>query len=153
MPGNDCDGSKDRGDYGCIGLQNTNTGVICCQSDSNCSGYDPTTHTKYVCECPDSSKCNITGSSYTCKPKPSCKNNTECDTGWCCNADPKLPAGCRQLIGSCVAKGTPMCNNQYICDPPEGFVSSSSENANHQSSKKLTLLDLLINPFSYFFKR
>jgi predicted peroxiredoxin len=43
----------------------------------------------------------------------------------------------------------------YICDPPEGFVNSSNEeiNTNNQASKKLTLLDLLINPFSYFLKR
>jgi hypothetical protein len=36
MPGNDCDGSEDCGDYGCRGVQNPYTGVICCQSDSDC---------------------------------------------------------------------------------------------------------------------
>jgi hypothetical protein len=41
----------------------------------------------------------------------------------------------------------------YICDPPEGFVSLSNKNTNTQANKKLTLLDLLINPFSYFFKK
>ena len=84
----------------------------------------------------------------------SCSSNDQCEGGWCCDKDPKIPSGC-QGSGSCVAKGTIMCNNQYICDPPEGFVNSSNENinTNTQTNKKLTLLDLLINPFSYFFKR
>ena len=148
MPGNDCDGSKDRGDYGCIGLQNTNTGVICRQSDSNCPGYDPTTHTKYVCECPDSSKCSITGSSYTCKPKGKCSTNSDCDSGWCC--DDKTPTY------QCVYKGTILSSGgkSYLCDPPEGFVNSNENiNTNTRTNKKSTLLDLLINPFSYFFKK
>jgi hypothetical protein len=89
---------------------------------------------------------------HTCQTIEKCADNTECEGGWCCDKDPKIPQGC-QGSGSCVAKGTIMCNNQYICDPPEGFVSSSSENTNIQVSKKLTLLDLLINPFSYFFKK
>jgi hypothetical protein len=43
----------------------------------------------------------------------------------------------------------------YIQDPPEVLVNSSNEeiNTNNQTEKKLTLLDLLINPFSYFFKK
>jgi hypothetical protein len=52
-----------------------------------------------------------------------------------------------------VDKGTLVCNNQYLCDPPEVFVSSSNENDNNQANKKLTLFDLLINPFSYLFIR
>ena len=91
---------------------------------------------------------------HTCQTIKSCADNTECEGGWCCDKDPKIPQGC-QGSGSCVDKGTLMCNNQYICDPPEGFVNSSNEeiNTNNQASKKLTLLDLLINPFSYFFKK
>jgi hypothetical protein len=54
-------------------------GAIDCVSDNQCEGYDPTTHTKYVCECPDSTKCNITGSSYTCKPKGSCSVPSDCE--------------------------------------------------------------------------
>jgi hypothetical protein len=40
----------------------------------------------------------------------------------------------------------------HTCDPPEGFVNSSNEeiNANTQGNEKLTLLDLLINPFPIF---
>jgi hypothetical protein len=92
---------------------------------------------------------------HTCQTKPSCADNTECEGGWCCNADPTLPTDCKQPTGSCVAKGTLICNNKYICDPPEGFVNSSNEeiNTKTQGNKKLTLLDLLINPFYYFFKK
>jgi hypothetical protein len=147
---NDCDGYKDCADSDCRGVRNQNTGVICCQSDSDCSGYDPTTHTKYVCECQDSSKCSITGSSYTCKPKPSCRLPEDCDNGWCCDYS---VGG----LGSCKQKGmiTSYGGRSYICDPPEGFVNSSNEeiNTNTQRNKKLTLLNLLINPFSYFFIR
>ena len=143
MPSNDCDGSKDCADYGCKGVRNPNTGTICCQSDSDCPGYDPTTHTKLVCECPDSNKCSITGSSYTCKSKPSCSSNSECDNGWCCDT----------ITGAknCTSKGTILSSGgvSYICDPPEGFINSSNESTN----KKLTLLDLLINSFYYFFIR
>jgi hypothetical protein len=91
---------------------------------------------------------------HTCQTKEKCVDNTECEDEWCCDKDPSLPSSCR-LSGSCVAKGTLMCNNQYICDPPEGFVNSLNEevNTNTQASKKLTLLDLLINPFSYFLKK
>jgi len=48
-----------------------------------------------------------------------------------------------------------MCYNKYIYDPPEGVVNSSNENIkiNDQANKRLTLFDLLINPFSYFFKK
>ncbi|MCC5994733.1 MAG: hypothetical protein LM587_04065 [Candidatus Aenigmarchaeota archaeon] len=139
MSGNDCDGSKDRGDYGCIGLQNTNTGVICCQSDSNCSGYDPTTHTKYVCECPDSSKCNIIGSSYTCKPKGSCSAPSDCEDTWCCYT-PDI-GGDR----TCQKQGTIKSyqGKSYLCDPPEGFISAAN--------KQLTLLDFLLK-FNLFSK-
>ena len=128
-------------------------GAVGCVSDNECQGYDPTTHTKYVCECPSPNSCSIIGNSYTCKPKPLCSSNSDCDSGWCCNAHPALPADCKQPTGSCVAKGKIICNNQYICDPPEGFVNSSNEKTNTQANKKLTLLDLLINPFYYFFIR
>ncbi|MCC5994525.1 MAG: hypothetical protein LM587_02970 [Candidatus Aenigmarchaeota archaeon] len=139
---NDCDGYTDCADYECKGVQNPNTGTICCQSDSDCPKYNSTNHLKMYCDI----------NTHTCKTIERCGKNDECEGGWCCDRDPSLPSSCR-LSGSCVAKGTRMCNNQYICDPPEGFVSSSNENANNQASKKLTLIDLLINPFSYFFKR
>jgi len=122
---------------------------FCC-NDTDCSGYDPTTHTKYVCECPDSSRCSITGSSYTCKPKGKCSSNSDCDSGWCCDYSVGGTGSCRQM-GTITSYG----GRSYLCDPPEGFVNSSNEeiNTNTQGNKKLTLLDLLINPFYYFFIR
>jgi hypothetical protein len=118
------------------------TSVIECSSDRNCPGYDPNTHLRRYCDI----------YTYKCKTLGSCTTNTDCEGGWCCDRDSSLPSSCR-LSGSCVAKGTIMCNSQYICDPPEGFVSLSNKNTNTQANKKLTLLDLLINPFSYFLKR
>jgi len=74
--------------------------------------------------------------------------NDECEGGWCC--DDKTPTY------QCVYKGTKISSGgkSWLCDPPEGFVNSSNEeiNTNNQANKKLTLLDLLINPFSYFSK-
>jgi len=147
---NDCDGYKDCADPDCKRVGNLNTGTICCQSDSDCVGYDSTTHTKYVCECPDSSRCSITGSSYTCKPKGKCSSNSDCDSGWCCDYSVGGTGSCRQK-GTITSYG----GRSYLCDPPEGFVNSSNEeiNTNTQGNKKLTLLDLLINPFYYFFIR
>jgi hypothetical protein len=58
--------------------------------------------------------------------------------------------------GSCRQKGTITSygGRSYICDPPEGFVNSSNEetNVNNQANKRLSLLDLLINPFFIFSK-
>jgi len=137
---NDCDGLVDCADPDCARVKNPNTGVICCQSDSDCPAYNPSTHLKMYCDT----------TTHTCKTKPSCVDNTECEGGWCCD---KLVGG----TGNCKQKGTITSygGRSYICDPPEGFVNSSNEeiNTNNQASKKLTLLDLLINPFSYFFKK
>jgi hypothetical protein len=137
----DVDGLPNCKDPDCAGKEGPG-GVICCQSNSDCPSYNSTNHLKMYCD----------SDTHTCRTKPSCLLPEDCEDNWCCDKDPSLPSSCR-LSGSCVAKGTLMCNNQYICDPPEGFVSSSSENANIQTSKKLTLLDLLINPFSYFLKK
>jgi len=141
---NDCDGYKDCADPDCARVQNPNTGVICCQSDSDCPSYNSTNHLKMYCDT----------NTHTCKTIERCGKNDECEGGWCCDKDPKIPSGC-QGSGSCVAKGTIMCNNKYICDPPEGFINFSTENinTNAQVNERLTLLDLLINPFSYFLKR
>jgi hypothetical protein len=83
----------------------------------------------------------------TCKPIPSCSLPGDCDNGWCCDTI----TGARD----CKAKGTILSagGKSWLCDPPEGFVSLSNENINTQANKKLTLLDLLINPFYYFLKR
>jgi hypothetical protein len=137
MLGNDCDGSKDCGDYSCRGVKNPNTGVICCQSDSDCPSYNSTNHLKMYCDT----------KTHTCRTIKSCADNTECEDNWCCDTI--------SGVKNCTQKGTIRSSGGilYICDPPEGFVSSSSENANTQANKKLTLLDLLINPFFYFFIR
>jgi hypothetical protein len=89
--------------------------------------------------------CDI--STRTCKAIASCYRNDQCESGWCC--DDKTPTY------KCVYKGTIISSGgkSWLCDPPEGFVSLSNKNTNTQASKKLTLLDLLINPFSYFFKK
>jgi hypothetical protein len=114
------------------------TSVIECSSDRNCPGYDPNTHLKRYCDT----------DTHTCKPLTSCSANKDCEDGWCCD---KLVGG----AGSCKRKGeiVQYGGKSYICDPPEGFVSLSNKNTNTQANKKLTLLDLLINPFSYFFKK
>jgi hypothetical protein len=106
------------------------TAVIECTSDRNCPGYDPNTHLKRYCDI----------STYKCKTIEKCGKNDECEGGWCC--DYITPTY------KCVGKGTIFSGGgkSWLCDPPEGFV-------NTQANKKLTLLDLLINPFSYFLKR
>jgi len=83
MLGNDCDGSKDCGDYGCRGVKNPNTGVICCQSNSDCPSYNSTNHLKMYCDT----------NTHTCQTKTSCVDNTECEDNWCCDKD-KTPS-CR----------------------------------------------------------
>jgi hypothetical protein len=112
---------------------------FCCK-DSDCPAYDPSTHLKMYCDT----------NTHTCKTIGSCQRNDQCEGGWCCDY---LVGG----WGSCKQKGTITSygGRSYLCDPPEGFVNSSNEeiNVNNQANKKLTLLDLLINPFSYFFKR
>ena len=61
--------------------------------------------------------------------------------------------GERELVNKKVRLSPSVENHTFAI--PEGFVNSSNEeiNTNNQASKKLTLIDLLINPFSYFFKR
>jgi hypothetical protein len=92
-----------------------------------------------VCECLDSTKCNITGSSYTCKPKGSCSAPSDCEDTWCCYT-PDI-GGDR----TCQEQGTIKSyqGKSYLCDPPEGFISAAN--------KQLTLLDFLLK-FNLFSK-
>ncbi len=86
-----------------------------CCSDSDCSGYDPNTHTEteLVCDSPSGSYPRTSGSyTYTCKAKPSCSSNSDCDPGYCCD---KLVGG----TGKCVDKGIYSKNPKYLCDPPQ----------------------------------
>jgi hypothetical protein len=80
---------------------------------------------------------------YTCQPKPSCSVPADCDNGWCCTSE-ILPSS-DPNYGKCWQKGIYTNNPKYLCDPPEGFVSSPS--------KKLNLFDYLLkfNPFSKIF--
>jgi len=136
---NDCDGLVDCADPDCARVKNPNTGVICCQSDSDCPAYDPNTYLKMYCD----------SDTLICKTIEKCVDNIECENKWCCD---KLVGG----EGNCKQKGTitSYSGRSYICDPPEGFVNSSNEeiNTNNQANKKLTLFDLLINPFFIFSK-
>jgi hypothetical protein len=43
------------------------TGYFCC-GDTNCTGYDSTTHTKMVCDCPSGCTLSVR-KDYTCQPK------------------------------------------------------------------------------------
>jgi hypothetical protein len=117
------------------------TAVIECSSDRNCPGYDPNTHLKRYCD----------PNTHTCKPKPSCGLSEDCDNGWCCYSQDYGGSGTCKQKGEIISYG----GKSYICDPPEEFVSSSNEdiNTSNYANKKLTLLDLLINPFFYFLKR
>jgi hypothetical protein len=138
---NDCDGLKDCVDPACKGVRNPDTGVKCCQSDSDCPSYNSTNHLKMYCHT----------RTHTCQTIGRCGKNDECEDGWCCYSQDYGGSGTCKQKGEIISYG----GKSYICDPPEGFISSSSEeiNTNNQANKKLTLLDLLINPFSYFFKK
>jgi len=57
---------------------------FCC-SDDDCSGYDPDTHTKIVCDCPDSGCSKHVNNNYRCVAKGSCSDNSDCDPNYCCD--------------------------------------------------------------------
>jgi len=99
--------------------------IVECLSNDDCTGYDPETNIKLVCDCPDKDKCSLhKKNDYTCKPKPTCENNDECAPDWCCTADPNLPAECKEREGECVSQGDIRCDLKYLCDPPEWNVKS-----------------------------
>ena len=85
---NDCDGLKDCADPGCKGVRNPDTGVKCCQTDSDCPSYNSTNHLKMYCDT----------STHTCQTISKCTTNDQCEGGWCC--DDKTPSY------QCVYKGT-----------------------------------------------
>jgi hypothetical protein len=98
---NDCDGKTDCADPGCAKVKNQDTGVICCQSDSDCPSYNPTNHLKMYCD----------PNTHTCKTIRSCSSNDQCDNGWCCDTI----TGARD----CKARGTTLSSGgkSYLCDP------------------------------------
>ncbi|MEM2127759.1 MAG: hypothetical protein QXH67_06020 [Candidatus Bathyarchaeia archaeon] len=99
---------------------------FCC-NDNWCSGYDPNSHTKIVCDCPSPS-CTFSPkvNDYTCKALTKCEKNEDCAPDWCCTADPALGAD-KESPGSCsYSSANPIYKNKYICDPPSWNSEESS---------------------------
>ena len=47
-----------------------------------------------------------------------------------------------------------MCNNQYLCDPPYGFVSESKGNpTSKEQNKSVSLIDIIIDIFLGLFHK
>ena len=125
-----------------------NNKCVQCRNDDDCSGYDPNTHTKLVCECP--SGCTLTGSSYTCKPKPTCSATSECADNYCCYTSEMGGDG------SCKSRGTIINydGKSYLCDPPYGFVTSENEInpiTEEQEVETTNLIDIIFEIFSKVF--
>ena len=122
---------------------------FCC-SDNDCSGYDPNTHTKLVCNCPNVDYCSLQDSTkpyYTCQALPSCSQPADCEDNWCCDIYVDR--------GTCKQEGSIITYNgkSYLCDPPEGFVSTSlaSSSQSLQVQENKNIFDLIINFFSNLF--
>lgn len=115
-----------------------------CCSDSDCSGYDPDTHTKMVCKCP--SGCSLTGSSYSCKALPSCSDNSQCDPNYCC--DTITPTYKCKSEGTIINYG----GKSYLCDPPYGFATGESEINNPIKEQKVEVTNLIDMIFEIFSK-
>ena len=85
-------------------------GCVQCSLDSHCTGYG-SNNIKKVCECP--SGCTLTGSSYTCKEKPSCSSTTsgDCASGYCCDRDPGVGGS-----GNCYGPAAKIyTNTKWLC--------------------------------------
>ena len=119
-----------------------------CCSDADCSGYDPSSHTKLVCDCPSASCSLHEYNNYRCKPLRKCDINEQCAPNWCCTADPALPTECKDAIGSCVNEGNIRCNNRYLCDPP-GWSNEKTLDEKQTNN----LFDLILNFFQSLFIR
>ena len=113
--------------YECVhvaGCVKNKCGVQCC-SDTDCLGYDSTTHTKMVCDSPSGSL--HTNNDYTCKKLPSCGDNIQCDSTYCC--DKNIGYG-----GSCVSRGLYPANTKYLCttSSPAEWHECNQNNLNEQ---------------------
>ena len=96
---------------------------FCC-SDNDC-GYD-SNNVKMLCDSPNGTDNPQTqGYTYTCY-STRCQYNSEVKSGYCCDADSSIDPACRGS-GVGVPAGTIICNGKYLCDPPNGFVSTSEE--------------------------
>jgi hypothetical protein len=167
MPGNDCDGSKDCADYGCRGVRNPNTGVICCQSDSDCPSKN---NIKGKCDGPYGTDDPYTpGYTYTCYWKP-CKSDDECVSGTYCYCGVCSPsftsAGCdpgkccdRGYGGTnvyqCVSKGTirNIGSVSYLCDPPEWNSSDENSEIKKELKAEKNIFESILSFFYFFFQR
>jgi len=159
---NDCDGDKDCADLGCKGVQNPNTGVRCCQSDSDCP---PQNNTKGKCDTTG----EITGTPYTCYWRP-CKSDDECIPGTYCYcgvcSSTFTSAGCRSGyccdrgyggtgVGQCVSKGTirNIGSVSYLCDPPEWNSGEENPEIKNESKARKNIFESILSFFYLFFQR
>jgi hypothetical protein len=162
MPGNDCDGSKDCGDYSCRGVQNPNTGVICCQSDSDCpprnnikGKCDTTgavTNKPYTCywpKCSQDSDC-VSGTYCYCGACSSSFTSEGCPSGQCCDRNYGGTG-----VGQCVIAGTikNIGSVSYLCDPPEWNSGEENLEIKSESKDKKNVFESILSFFYSFFQR
>jgi hypothetical protein len=164
---NDCDGVKDCADYDCKGVQNPNTGVICCQSDSDCPSKN---NIKGKCDSPyGTDDPDTLGYTYTCYWKP-CKSDSECVSGTYCYcgvcSSTFTSAGCdagkccnrgygEGAPGSCVSGGTIYNSGSisYLCDPPEWNSGEENSDIKNESKAKKNIFESILSFFYSFFQR
>jgi len=127
-------------DYYVVVALGTCGSITPCSSNADCPGYDPVTKLKLVCD-------QTTGA---CVPLASCKDNSECAPGYCCDTVTKTYSCNNTPKGTILSSG----GKSYLCDPPEGFVEVKEvKYESEKPTKKLSFLDILINFFSHFFNK
>jgi hypothetical protein len=167
---NDCDGLKDCRDPGCKGVQNPDTGTVCCQSNSDCPSKN---NTKGKCDSPfGTDNPETPGYTYTCYWLP-CASDDECVSGTYCYcgicSSTFTSAGCLSgeccdrgyggtVIGQCVSKGTirNIGSVSYLCDPPEwnsGEENPEIKNESNESKDKKNIFESILSFFYSFFQR
>jgi hypothetical protein len=162
---NDCDGYKDCADPGCKGVQNPNTGTICCQSDSDCPSKN---NIKGKCRSPQGS--GGPPYDYTCVWPQTCQQDSECVSGAYCYCGvcsySFTSAGCPNgqccdrgyggtSIGQCVSKGTirNIASISYLCDPPEWNSGEENPEIKNESKDKKNIFESILSFFYSFFQR
>lgn len=129
-------------------LHNVTIGYAPCCSDADCTGFDPVTHRKIFCDCPDTG-CSIhTRNDYTCQPLSACKiTKTDCDDGYCCGRDSAI-ASIDWDSGSCDHPSGSIYKSKYLCDPPE-WSSTGTSNKEIKTDNWFDLIfNFFFNPFS-----
>ncbi|MEO0278639.1 MAG: NEW3 domain-containing protein [candidate division WOR-3 bacterium] len=127
---NDGDGKIDCNDPDCAGKTGPG-GVVCCQSDADCSSLNCGA---YTAKC----KANI------CECKSTCTSTKDdCANGYCCRYE---------VDGTkiCVGPGTIINHGgaSYLCDPPEWQGSMDGVQSSHNG---YSVLDLVLNFFRNIF--